>query len=86
MGKTASILKPGERTIKPACGHGDELGIEPWPDITDLEERILLHDPALTAFETAPEPITDDIDYVNFGPGEVIVEQGAQASAIYWIE
>ena len=40
---------------------------------TDLEERILLHDPALTAFEAAPEPIQDDIEYLSFGPGDVIV-------------
>ncbi|MGI9648398.1 MAG: TRAFs-binding domain-containing protein, partial [Acidimicrobiia bacterium] len=65
---------------------GHELGIEPWPEVVDLEERILLHDPALTDYETAPEPLTDDIEYLNFGPGDVIVEQGAQAESIYWIE
>jgi DNA-binding SARP family transcriptional activator len=65
---------------------GHELGIEPWPEVVDLEERILLHDPALTDYETAPEPMTDDIEYLNFGPGDVIVEQGAQAESIYWVE
>jgi DNA-binding SARP family transcriptional activator len=65
---------------------GDELGIEPWPDLADLEERILLHDPALTDYEPAPEPIDEEITYLNFAPGDVIVEQGTRADSIYWIE
>lgn len=65
---------------------GDELGIEPWPELVDLEERILLHDPALTDFEPAPEPMAEEISYLSFAPGDVIVEQGTRATAIYWIE
>lgn len=65
---------------------GDELGIEPSPDLADLEERILLHDPALVEFGPAPAPITDDVEYLTFSPGDVIVEQGTRAESIYWIE
>lgn len=65
---------------------GSELGIEPWPELADLEERILLHDPALTDYEPMPEPLMEDISYLNFAPGDVIVEEGTQAAAIYWIE
>ncbi len=65
---------------------GDELGIEPWPELIDLEERILLHDPALSEYEPAPTELDDEVQILNFGPGDIIVEQGTRASAIYWIE
>ena len=80
---------------------GEELGIEPGPELVDLEERILLHDPALTEHEPASvlsnarnaaahEPASGElgyeVDYVNFSPGDVIVEQGDLASSVYWIE
>ena len=31
-------------------------------------------------------PLTDDVEYLTFAAGDVIVEQGAQAESIYWIE
>ncbi|MDJ0497503.1 MAG: BTAD domain-containing putative transcriptional regulator, partial [Acidimicrobiia bacterium] len=65
---------------------GEELGIEPWPDLADLEERILLHDPALIEFEPPPAPLAEEVEYLSFSPGDVIVEQGAQAESVYWIE
>ncbi len=65
---------------------GEELGIEPAPDLMDLEERILLHDPSLTDYEPASGELGYDVDYVNFSPGEVIVQQGDLASSVYWIE
>ena len=65
---------------------GDELGLEPAPDIVDLEERILLHDPALGDFDPDPAPLEDRIEYVSFAPGDVIVEQDALASTVFWIE
>lgn len=65
---------------------GEELGIEPWPSLVDLEERILLHDPALTGFSVAPDELPQDIEYLDFRPGEVIIEEGDEASSIYWIE
>jgi CRP-like cAMP-binding protein len=65
---------------------GEELGIDPWPALVDLEERILLHDPALSDFLPAKAELPLDVEYLDFRPGEVIVEQGSAASAIYWIE
>lgn len=65
---------------------GQELGLEPAPDLLDLEERILLHDPALTDFEPAPAELDDHVEYMTFSPGDVIVEQAARASTVYWIE
>jgi DNA-binding SARP family transcriptional activator len=65
---------------------GDELGLDPAPDLIDLEERILLHDPALTDFEPAPAELDDHVEYQNFSPGQIIVEQGDRASSVYWIE
>ncbi len=65
---------------------GEELGLEPAPELADLEERILLHDPALTDFEPVAADLADEVEYVNFSPGEVIVEEGAVAESVYWIE
>jgi len=65
---------------------GEELGIDPWPALVDLEERILLHDPALSDFVPAKAELPLEVEYLDFRPGEVIVEQGSAASAIYWIE
>ncbi len=38
---------------------GEELGIEPGPDLYNLEERILLHDPSLTLVVDDMEPRTN---------------------------
>lgn len=67
---------------------GEELGIEPSPELADLEERILLHDPSLSSHEIEePEEITtEEPQLVSFKPGEVIVEEGAPADSVYWIE
>ena len=65
---------------------GEELGLEPSAELADLEERILLHDPALAEFEATPAPNTDDVEYLTFSTGDVIVEQGTQAESIYWID
>jgi CRP-like cAMP-binding protein len=65
---------------------GEELGIEPWPALVDLEERILLHDPALSDFVAARGELPTDVEFLEFRPGEIIVDEGAPASAIYWIE
>ena len=68
---------------------GEELGIEPSPELADLEERILLHDPSLTTSATAEG---SDLEWsqepqlVTFKPGDVIVEEGAPADSVYWIE
>jgi DNA-binding SARP family transcriptional activator len=66
---------------------GDELGIEPTGRLADLEERILLHDPALVDSPDEAEALWgDEPELVQFSPGEVIVTEGAPADAIYWIE
>ncbi|HKX76745.1 MAG TPA: BTAD domain-containing putative transcriptional regulator, partial [Acidimicrobiia bacterium] len=66
---------------------GDELGVEPSPELAELEERILLHDPGL---ETFAEPDggdwLDEPEMINFSPGDVIVEEGGLADLVYWIE
>ncbi|MDX1449007.1 MAG: hypothetical protein R3246_08060, partial [Acidimicrobiia bacterium] len=41
---------------------GEDLGVEPSPELQDLEERILLHDPSLQRRQPTPtnvEPVTD---------------------------
>lgn len=67
----------------------DELGIEPSLELSNLEERILLHDPALDDLATyAATPGIEGVEpeLVGFSPGEVIVKEGATADAVYWIE
>lgn len=66
----------------------DELGIDPSKTIIDLEERILLHDPALDEFVDAG-PAGDwptSAELVSFSPGAVIVAEGDPAGNVYWIE
>ncbi|MDH3247445.1 MAG: cyclic nucleotide-binding domain-containing protein [Acidimicrobiia bacterium] len=65
---------------------GEDLGVEPSPELMDLEERILLHDPALADYLPAPADLGEDVEYQTFSPGALIVEQGDAAGAIYWIE
>ncbi|HSM01174.1 MAG TPA: BTAD domain-containing putative transcriptional regulator [Acidimicrobiia bacterium] len=67
---------------------GDELGIEPSSDLTDLEERILLHDPTLDDYSEVG-PLGEwqgSTELLSFAPGEVIVSEGDQAGTVYWIE
>lgn len=65
---------------------GEDLGVEPSPELMDLEERILLHDPALGDYLPAPADLGDEIEYQSFSPGDVIVEQGDASGSIYWVE
>jgi DNA-binding SARP family transcriptional activator len=64
-----------------------ELGAEPSPELTALEERILLHDRALTEFA---DPFAADWlaspQLIPFSTGETVVEEGGPADAVYWIE
>ena len=39
---------------------GEELGVEPSPDLRDLEERILMHDPTLTSRRATPTNLPDE--------------------------
>ncbi|MDX1469671.1 MAG: BTAD domain-containing putative transcriptional regulator, partial [Acidimicrobiia bacterium] len=65
----------------------EEMGIEPSAELSDLEERILLHDPALIeSIEAGEEDWAEDPELVNFAAGEVIVQEGAPADSIYWVE
>jgi DNA-binding SARP family transcriptional activator len=64
-----------------------ELGVEPSPDLAALEERILLHDPALTEFaDPSGADWLDSPDVITFAPGETVVQEGGPADAVYWIE
>lgn len=67
---------------------GEELGIEPSVELADLEERILLHDPSLAAagLDGSGRDWSEDAQLVGFKPGDVIVEEGTPARAVYWIE
>lgn len=65
---------------------GEDLGLEPSPDLVDLEERILLHDPALADYRMIPSDLGREVEYLECSPGQVIVSQGDLSSAIYWIE
>lgn len=64
------------------------MGIEPSPEIASLEERILLHDPELGTGvpEGDPRSSRDKAEKLTFRPGDLIVEEGTQATAVYWIE
>ncbi|HUP16797.1 MAG TPA: BTAD domain-containing putative transcriptional regulator [Acidimicrobiia bacterium] len=66
---------------------GDELGVTPSKGLVELEERILLHDPVLDDLsELGDIEWLDEPELVTFAPGDVIVEQGALADVVYWIE
>ena len=67
---------------------GEELGIEPSPELRDLEERILLHDPALSSAGSvdAAGSWASEPRMVTFKSGDVIVEEGTPATTVYWIE
>lgn len=65
---------------------GNELGLEPSDELADLEERILLQDPALADFQPAPADLGDHVEYVRFSPGDTIVREGDDASSVYWVE
>ncbi len=66
---------------------GEELGIAPSKELSDLEERILLHDPALLtptrlwAPDVEAEPRT-----AVYTAGDLIAEEGTPGDVVYWIE
>lgn len=85
-GRQAEALRAYDRVRKML---GEELGLEPSPELADLEERILLHDPSLIgdALEHDAEQGWDEEPRLaSFTPGDVIVEEGTPASTVYWIE
>ena len=66
---------------------GEELGIEPSPELSDLEERILLHDPVLDdRIDGNQIDWPTETELLNFSAGDVIVDEGAPADTVYWIE
>ncbi len=66
---------------------GQELGIEPSAELTDLEERILLHDPELVErAEEGPLDWPAEAELLNFTAGDVIVAESAPADTVYWVE
>jgi adenylate cyclase len=65
---------------------GEELGIEPSPEVADLEERILLHDPSLSAMGEGPIERPSSAELASFDKGDVIVEEGSRADTVFWIE
>src|SRR5690606_11225686 len=62
---------------------GEELGIEPSRALSDLEERILLHDPLLDDHDPDGPAVYGDEEphLISFKPGDVIVEEGTPADA-----
>ncbi len=67
---------------------GEEAGLEPSPDLVDLEQRILLHDPALADMREGAEIASPagSPELVSFSAGEMIVEEGQGSGTVYWIE
>lgn len=64
-----------------------ELGVEPSPELNSLEERILLHDPALTELaDSSTGDWLDSPELIPYSTGETVVEEGGLADAVYWIE
>jgi DNA-binding SARP family transcriptional activator/CRP-like cAMP-binding protein len=65
-----------------------EIGVEPSKELSDLEERILLHDPSLDGvIDSGPvESWPGGTELISFSPGDVIVAEGDPASTVYWIE
>jgi hypothetical protein len=66
----------------------DELGVDPSPALVDLEERILLQDPALEIAPGVP-PVgapSTGAEVIRFAPGELIIEEGSQSDTVYWVE
>jgi len=85
-GRQAEALRTYDRVRKML---GEELGLEPSPELADLEERILLHDPSLIADvleHDVEQGWEEDPHLASFKPGDVIVEEGTPASTVYWIE
>lgn len=67
---------------------GEELGIEPSPEMAELEERILIHDPSLSELgdESQVQDWSQRLQLIEFKPGDVIVQEGMPADTVYWIE
>lgn len=66
---------------------GESLGVEPSAALRELEERILLHDPALDlADHGRGESEVADAEQFTFPAGAVIVDEGEVADTVYWIE
>ena len=65
---------------------GEELGVDPSPPLRELEERILMHDPALAEGSENSDDWEQDRELIKFDPGAVIVEEGSSADSVYWIE
>jgi DNA-binding SARP family transcriptional activator len=66
----------------------DELGVDPSHELVELEERILMQDPALDVADTAvdQDAPTEGGELVAFSKGQVIIEEGAPSDTVYWIE
>ena len=63
---------------------GEDLGLEPSPAMVDLEDRILLGDPALVAPAQSPAAPTGGTR-VRMGRGEVVFNQGDSSDSVFWI-
>ncbi len=66
----------------------EELGVDPSHDLVELEERILMQDPALGVATVSADPtaLNEGGDLVAFSRGQVIIEEGAPSDTVYWIE
>ncbi len=84
-GRQAEALRTYKRLTKLLT---DELGLDPMPELADLEHRILLHDPALSepVEEVAHVGYDASGELVTFAPGDIIVDEGDAAGLVYWVE
>lgn len=66
----------------------EEMGVDPSPDLVELEDKILMQDPSLDpiASEAIHEERTAGGELVTFSRGELVIEEGAPSDTVYWIE
>jgi CRP-like cAMP-binding protein len=60
--------------------------VDPSPDLVDLEEKILMQDPALDAPAAIESEFTEGGELLAFAGGSVIIEEGTESDLVYWIE
>jgi DNA-binding SARP family transcriptional activator len=84
-GRQAEALRTYQRF---ATLIGEEAGLEPSPDLVDLEQRILLHDPALADIRDGTEfgSPAGTPELLSFEAGEMIVDEGQGSGTVYWVE
>jgi DNA-binding SARP family transcriptional activator len=83
-GRQADALRAFGRLRDTLAG---ELGVDPSPDLVDLEEKILMQDPELDPVPTTvAAPVVEGGELLAFASSSIIIEEGSQSDLVYWIE